>query len=86
MICARPQSSLQIAFRDRARAESGRPAFIPFDRCAVDTESPRAHIRKIPKLFLLVFNADLAAADEPQLRGSFLPPNSNAGGNRARGR
>jgi hypothetical protein len=41
MICARPQSSLQIAFRDRARAESGRPAFIPFDRCAVDTESPR---------------------------------------------
>ncbi len=53
---------------------------------------PRGYLARISakfrKLFSLVFNADLATARGRARRtcGSFLPPNSNAGGNRAKDR
>jgi hypothetical protein len=51
---------------------------------------PRAKFRKIPKNFFFACVrcglGSRAGESATKLRGSFRPPNSGAGGNRARGR
>jgi hypothetical protein len=68
---------------------SGAGGSIGVGRVARAAPLHRTHFRRIPKTFFYLGSMRTwqpRGRERDQLRGSFLPPNSNAGGNRARDR